>query len=1251
MAVRAASGTTGRPGTGGPVAVIGMAGRFPGAPGVDALWSALSAGTEAVRRFSVAELRAAGVAEDLLADPDYLPFAADLAGVEDFDAAFFGVTPAEARLVDPQQRIFLECVWAALEDAGTPPATHGARTGVFGGASLSSYLLHHVLRSAEYRDEAFTYPVLLGNDKDFLATRVCYALDLRGPGVTVQSACSSSLVAVDSGCAALRSGRCDLAVAGGVSVFTPQTVGYRYRPGGTFSRDGHCRPFDAAASGMVRGSGCGVVVLKRLADALADRDRVYAVVAGTAVNNDGSAKAGYSAPSAAGQEEVIRACLAAAGLPAREIGYVEAHGTGTYLGDPIEVAALHAAYQADGDPPGACALGSVKANIGHLDAAAGVTGLIKAALVLRHQAVPPQINYERPNPELRLEETPFTVHRELTRPTAPIRAAAVSALGIGGTNAHAVLTAPPDRPDRPPAPPGPYLLRLSAPDPERLRQTAGDLLDHLEHHPRTRLDDLARTLAHGRTPLEHRTAVAVDSVRQAKDALRRIRDGRGGDDPAHDPERVGDLRHAATVRLPGTPLRRERHWIEPEPAPSAVPAPRAAADRPDDPLAAVVRVFRDLLGVGTVGPDDDFFALGGDSLHAIGVVDALNGRLGARLTLEEFTRLRTPRAVAGASGAAPADDALVLVKGDPADRGGTAAFLIHPAGGSIAFAQALAGHSAAPGTLYGIRYPAELTDSLTTIPRMAGHYARLIRRARPHGPYRVGGYSLGGLVALEVARLLAEAGEPVDPVLLWDTPPPGTGASGLSDEEFLAAFPGLLRLMFDLPGADEPVGGVRYRTVGEAIDAVRAPHWTPATVRELRTMYRVWRVCDRAMATHRPPRYDGAVHLFTARQPLPPALSAALREPGAVSVERWRRHLGGDLRVTAVPGHHFSMFDPGHLPGLAAAYDAALAAPAEDPGGAGHPGSAGRPGPAVPPPGPAASRPVALLFPGQGTQYAGMGRDLLARYPEAVAEADEVLGYPIAQVCAGDPDRPLRDTAFSQPAVYVVGALALRDHLERTGEEPAVVLGHSLGEYNALHAAGVFGFAEGLRLVARRGALMARIEGGGMIAVTGLAQEEALRVVADAPSATGGGPAPVDLAASNAPRNLTLSGPLEELDALTPVLLEHGARSVRRLNVSGPFHSRLMRPAAVRFREVADAAAPHLRPPRVPVVANTTARPHVPGLVADELVAQIDHPVLWSTSVERVIADHDPRFEEIGGRRVLLPMVAALRASASGSAV
>ncbi len=1289
----------------GAVAVTGMAGRFPGAgsgwesaatrPGAaggpDALWRTLTAGAEAVRRFTPAELRAAGVPRGEYERPDYVPCAAELPGVEDFDAALFGITPAEARLTDPQHRIFLESVLAALEDAGTPPGTPGNRIGVFGATSLSSYLLGHLLPHPAWRDRAFTHPVLLGNDKDFLATRACHALDLRGPGVTVQSACSGSLVAVDQARAALLSGACDVAVAGGVSVRTPQATGHRWLPGGPFSRDGHCRPFSADATGMVRGSGCGAVVLKRLADALADGDPVHAVIAATAVNNDGRDKAGFTAPSAAGQERVVRACLEAAGLPASAVGYAETHGTGTPLGDPIELAALDRALRAGGDPPEHCWIGSLKANIGHLDAAAGIAGLIKAVLVLRHGMIPPQINAERLNPELRLDDTPFAVSRELLRPQRPVRAVTVTALGIGGTNAHAVLTPAPAPAPRPPQPGGPYTLTLGAPDPERLRAQAGDLLEHLERHPGTRLDDLARTLAHGRRPQPHRATLTVTAADRARDALLALREGR--DHPAHHPPGAGpgDLRHARLLRLPGTRLRPVRHWIDPPPPAAAgePPAPEPAPDGHHDPVTAATEVLRSVLGLPGAGPDDDFFTLGGDSLQAVDAVETLNRRLGSRLTPEEFTSLRTPRRLAArASGTgAPAADGLpaadvaagpgrqadppaggapVLVReGDP---GLPPVVLLHPSGGTTAFARELARHIRDRAAVHAIGYPAHLAGRLDTVPRIARHHAGLVRRLRPAGPYRIGGYSFGGLVALETARLLTAGGEDVDLVLLFDTPAPRPAAPAAAGD--LRLLPAVLRLALRLPEPDGPSDS-DVPDLDAAVEAVRQPGWGPQAVRQVRELATVWRVCERAADGFDPEPYPGRVHLFTAREPLPDSPPArAAGATGTVGADDWSRWLTGPLEVTAVPGDHFGMFDPGNVEVLAAAYDDAVALPAPAPGTAApaapapetpatplpHPAAgpsrpASRPapreavaapaGPVPPEPVTAGRQPVALLFPGQGTQYPGMGAGLLARHPAAVREADEVLGWSVAAVCAGDPRRPLDDTAHSQPALHLLAVLALREYLDEAGEPPAVALGHSVGEYAALHAAGVFDAARGLALVADRGRAMSGITGG-MLAVGGLTEDDLLGLLDDPGAAVPDG---VALAAVNGPHACVLGGPADALDALVPLLLERGARTARRLNVSGPFHTPLMRPAADAFRRRLERPGTPWSPPAFPVIANTTARPHTPRDLRAELAAQIDTPVRWSRSLEYAVTAFDPVFHEIGGRRLLLPTAARVRAA------
>ncbi|MDX2565194.1 beta-ketoacyl synthase N-terminal-like domain-containing protein [Streptomyces sp. TX20-6-3] len=1230
----------------GAVAIVGMAGRFPAADDVDALWSMLLEGTEAVRRFTPEELREAGVPERHIGDTDYRPYAADLAGVEDFDAAFFGITPAEARLLDPQHRFFLECVWAALEDAGTAPRSCQGSVGVFGSTSMSSYLLHHVLPSAEFQGQAYTYPVLLGNDKDFLATRVSYRLGLRGPSMTVQAGCSSSLVAVDLARSAVLSDQCEVAVAGGVSIFTPQTSGYLYQQGGTFSADGHCRPFDAAASGMVRGSGCAVVVLKRLDRALADRDRIYAVIAGSAVNNDGSVKAGYTAPGVAGQVEVIRQALAESGVPASEIGYVEAHGTGTFLGDPVEVAALAQAYSGtpgSADAARAVALGSIKANIGHLDAAAGVTGLVKAALVLRHQVIPPQVNFTEPNPELGLAETPFTIH---TRPyhcaEQPLRAAAVTSLGIGGTNAHCVLTAPPSAVPRAAQPTGEYLLLLSGPDEARLAGMAGGLADHLEQNPGVRLDDLAYTLATGREPLERRGVVLAATREETVAALRDLRDGRqqvaedsrarawlGGAD-AHG-LRLGEVREARKIWLPGMRFHRVRHWID-----APVQAREASQARQqstgENLLTEMVEAFCSNLGVCSVTPDDDYFAVGGDSLLAVALVSTLRRQLGIPLTYTQFTRLRTPQQLAAwceaeQAGALPQEPlgpgpggALHLVKdGTP----GQEIFLVHPSGGTTLFAHALASHSTDASPLYGISYPASLDKPLSTITAMAEHYVSLIRTVRPHGPYRIGGYSLGGSVALEMAHLLTEAGQNVEQVILFDTLPPQAHLRAFHEDEFLAVFPSLLALTLGLP---QPAPGCAPpRTPEEAIEVVRQPDWTPATVRELRSLYDTWRNSAHALSTYRPRRYQGAVHLLAAAQPLQPGSNGL---PAAVvTAEDWQAYLPGNLNVTTVPGNHFSMFRPDNLPALAAAYDQALLAAAPSPLHVqDRPASEPAPG----------QRPQAWLFAGQGIQHPGMGQGLLARYPELVREADDILGYSTTRLCAGDPDRPLSSTTYAQPAIYLINALAARQHLEDTGREPGIVLGHSLGEYNALETAGVFSFGDGLRLVAARAAAMDRVKGGGMLAVVGIPEPDLLDILTTEDFQY------LELAAANTPLNQTVAGPHSELERLTPALLAHGARAVRPLNVSGPFHSRYMRPAADEFSIVLRAVA--LREPAIPVLANTTAQPHAHGSIPAALTDQLCRTVRWRQSVERAISDLDPGFHEIGSQRILTPMTAQIQA-------
>ncbi|HEX3555525.1 MAG TPA: MupA/Atu3671 family FMN-dependent luciferase-like monooxygenase [Thermoanaerobaculia bacterium] len=467
------------------VAIIGMAFRFPGASDPEALWRNLRDGVESILFFSPDELIVAGTSPELARRPDYVGAAGMVhAAVDRFDAGFFDLSPREAEVMDPQHRLLLECAWEALESAGEDPERLRGPAGVFAGAATGSYFLT-LLARPDLTDSLGRMALEVGNDKDHLASQIAYRLNLHGPAVTVQTGCSTSLVAVHMAVQSLLNLECDVALAGGVSLMLPQVQGYLYQEGGVLSPDGHCRAFDERARGTVNGSGAAVVALKRLADALADGDTIHAVIKGSAVNNDGARKLGYTAPSVAGQAEVIAQALGVARLAAVDITYVEAHGTGTALGDPIEVAGLARAFAPSAGPPGSCAVGSVKTNLGHLTTAAGLAGLIKTVLMLRHRQIPPSLHFERLNPAIDLAGTPFFINAEL-RPWEPeggVRRAGVSSFSIGGTNAHVIVAeAPAAVPQAEPEPEA-HLIVVSAKTEAALAESAARLAGVMDPHP------------------------------------------------------------------------------------------------------------------------------------------------------------------------------------------------------------------------------------------------------------------------------------------------------------------------------------------------------------------------------------------------------------------------------------------------------------------------------------------------------------------------------------------------------------------------------------------------------------------------------------------------------------------------------------------------------------------------------------------------------------------------------------------------
>ena len=706
---------------GSEIAIIGLSGRFPGARTIEQFWQNLKNGVESISFFSEQELLEQGNDPRQIREPNYVPAKGFVADLDGFDATFFEYTPKEAQFMDPQFRLLHECVWEALEDAGYNPKAYRKAIGLFAGAAFNEWWIIRAFahRMAGNSETLETATVTL---RDYLCTLVSYKLDLKGPSFTLQTACSTSLVAIHQASQALLSGECSLAAAGGVSINLPSKAGYLYQDGMIQSADGHCRSFDAQASGTVFGDGAGMVVLKRLQDAIDEGDHIYAVIRGSAINNDGNQKVGYTAPSTKGQMAVIRAALRVAEVAPESISYVEAHGTATPLGDPIEIEALKAAFRTE--QRHFCHLGSVKSNLGHLNAASGIAGLIKTVLALQHRQIPPSLHFTQPNPKIDWTTSPFVVATQLTpwiNESFPLRAG-VSSFGIGGTNAHVIL-------EEAPALPAPHscrathLLLLSAKTPTALQQMSERLRHFLQSNPHVSLADVAYTLQVGRAHFAHRRLVLCSSISEAIELLaapvtpptiidttsqdqlyahreQLIRALLQHEQEAHtDVSEVSHLllqlgqlwlagmevdwattyaQQQRRISLPTYPFERQRFWLD-EPAPLWLfqAQPKVTHADPDPTLSTsgatggeslhlhtAIRVdhsrskdndidqiektltdmWLDVLGV-EVGPTDNFFDVGGDSLKATGLASRLQKECGLALRLSDIFQFPTIQAM------------------------------------------------------------------------------------------------------------------------------------------------------------------------------------------------------------------------------------------------------------------------------------------------------------------------------------------------------------------------------------------------------------------------------------------------------------------------------------------------------------------------------------------------------------------------------------------------------------------------------
>ena len=868
-------------------AIVGAAVRLPDAADIDQFGQRLLAARPALRTVSPEESLRAGLSPSRVASSRYVAKASVIEDAEHFDSEFFGITTGEAASIDPQHRLMLTLAHEALESSGLDPQR--VRVGTYVSTTISSsYLNARVVNDLSTVD----YQPLLGNDKDFSGVRVAHKLGLTGPAISVQSACSSSLVAVHQACAALAFGDADAALAGGVSLSVPQPCGYVYQDGGVLSPTGECRPFDKDSDGTVKGNGGAVVVIRRLEDALVDGDEVLGVLSGTAVNNDGSQRMAFTAPSPAGQQRVLAMALDRAGIAAKDVHYIETHGTGTQLGDPIEYKALRTVYSGNGNgsaAAGLCYLGSLKSSYGHLDAAAGIVGLVKAMLVTRSGMVFPQANFTTPSPHIDLETTRFAIPTQAERfPSGGY--AAVSAFGMGGTNAHAVVRAL--RPEERIAgsvaeTPRPHVLTIRA-------RTAGSVLalcartaQYLGRQRGITVADVGATL-HRRSVTGAACRIVATTVDELVTALRAVRIADidttdAGCTPPSLPDTAG-----RQIWLPPTPL-------EPQPVQRTGPADDAAGSTKTPLRDRFFCLVASELG-RSADESTDFFAAGGESIALVEIVAKLTEQFDFAVDFEEFDGLSTVGAIlavlqrqAGQGGGAAAP----LLPFGPSNRN-----YFHPPAGGTNFCYAALNRAAPNIGFHAFR--TRLQEDGRSIEAIARqNIAILARSERLSGDLIVGGYSFGGNVGLEMALQLQRAGLPPRRLVLFDSIPPCAYlGTAVADEDFDDAIAMVVR------AATAGSAAADRRQVFSGI----IEDGGSATGVLYREFIRMWRDNQRALAEYKP---TDVVHcpitLFSTLEPLPAEETEHLGiEPFEPAT--WQRYSAEPLEVIPVPGNHYSLF-------------------------------------------------------------------------------------------------------------------------------------------------------------------------------------------------------------------------------------------------------------------------------------------------------------------------------------------------------
>lgn len=910
------------------IAIIGMSGKFPKAATIQQFWDNLKSAQNCITYFNDEELKQAGIATNTLRNPKYIKAGGIIDNPDLFDAEFFNFSPKEAEITDPQHRLFLECAWEALETSGHVPQKYTGIIGVYAGMCDSSYLVENNINNLEN---------FLATNHSFLSTKTSYKLGLTGPSININTACSTSLVATILACQSLLNYDCDIAIAGGTGMHFPQQQGYFYEEQGINSADGHCRAFDQDATGLVLGSGIGVVILKRLEDAIADNDSIDAIIRGFAINNDGANKVGFTAPSIEGQASCIASAQALADIDPATISYIETHGTGTKLGDVIEIAALTKVFKAKTNKKQFCAIGSVKTNIGHADTASGITGLIKTILALKNKQIPASLNFKKANPKIDFKNSPFYVNTKLCewKTTTHPRRAGVSSFGIGGTNAHIILEEAPNTSSERTWQKQ-FILPLSAKTKAAILQATKNLYDHLKtnktfYAKQQNFADLVFTLQVGRQDFIYRTAIICQNVNEA---LQKINTIRKKDIVTIDPNKSqpplqpnnlpltqimdkwlkGSViqwvnlyakEKRKRVNLPTYPFAKKSYWLKKERLNEDNNTCQKIEQVPTEATIEqkLTYIWHELLKVSNIGPNDDFFVLGGHSLLAIKLATNIKATFNVDIELQQFYELKTIQQLADYIRTETKQQLTeknvktqtAFTKLHPTTQK-RPLFIIHPAGGTTFVYLPLIDLLSRDRQYYAIQNKSinAKRNLYSTIEEMAQDYIMEMKKIQPHGPYLLAGYSMGGNVAVEMAHQLQnKSNDVVEAIFLIDA---------------WASYP---KLHYNYKHFEKVIQGYNNAMKEQLLEN---------KIENLDSLLKVSWDCQKLMFNYEQAKTESKLYLFKAKDLSSEYLSMKDK------YNSWRQYSSQPVTVQSVKGSHSTMLQKNHVSGLAQKMNALLEA-------------------------------------------------------------------------------------------------------------------------------------------------------------------------------------------------------------------------------------------------------------------------------------------------------------------------------------